>query len=746
MTVHFHRGGASCLAIAGIFIVLCSAPAPAQARAESDAAAIAAGPAAGSREAVINLDEYYSFPISIGAEYEGLTAFSSFASGFGIRDIAAELRVPIPGAPVLQPFVRGGVISFTETGSSGAGKWDHADYYGAIGLSYTRRFARNFEIGLDAYGGLAQSSYPNLVSGGAVGSLDLLGSLGAVISLVPSFNFGVDIRPSVRYLATLGPLTEFDGFSFGLGFRVGYRFGEDPDAPASSIRSLRFGSEKLPPAFAAMQSYYAQNPIGTVKMTNSEGFPITDLEVSFFQPGYMDSPTPVTTIPSLAPGQETEIGVLAAFNQEVFRTEGTTPLAGELIVKYRSRGKPVEQRHSLSYDLYDKTAIVWDDDRKVGAFITPSDSALRNYVSFIRQSLKQQMLPSLNGALQTAAEVYVALSRLGIIYQSDPTSPFTQVQGNALMVDSVNLARDTLKRGTGDCDDLTVLFTSLLETTGIETGFITVPGHIYAAFNTKVSSRDFRDISPDRDLTIALDGELWIPVEITMIGKQGFLDAWHRGAELWKQYDGDAAKRRFTLTGVAQKTFRPVGLREMDLGLQYGRGDALVAPFRQELSSLGESVTGDLADAAKASGDKKDYNYLGIALARFGRNSEAEAAFARALAIDPSFVSARVNQGNVSYIQKDYRKALSSYQAALAALASQGKTQTQMALLALLDISRTYNALHNPAEAQNALAKAQSIDPERARDLGYLAQTGAEGASGARAAEQSDAVPFLSEE
>ncbi len=56
------------------------------------------------------------------------------------------------------------------------------------------------------------------------------------------------------------------------------------------------------------------------------------------------------------------------------------------------------------------------------------------------------------------------------------------------VVDTVHLARETLKSGLGDCSDLTVLYDSMLESLAVETGFITVPGHIYAAINTKVAS------------------------------------------------------------------------------------------------------------------------------------------------------------------------------------------------------------------------------------------------------------------
>jgi hypothetical protein len=183
-----------------------------------------------------------------------------------------------------------------------------------------------------------------------------------------------------------------------------------------------------------------------------------------------------------------------------------------VIVTYSSQGRPAEQRQSVSYDLHDKTALTWDDDRKVAAFITPADSALRNYTSFIRQACKEEVVPGFSKQLQEAMQIYKALEVLGCLYQSDPKSPFTEVQDNPMVVDSISLPRDTLKRITGDCDDLTVLYSSLAETVGIESGFITVQGHIFAAVNTGVSAREYEQVHHERDMTINVDGEMWIPV------------------------------------------------------------------------------------------------------------------------------------------------------------------------------------------------------------------------------------------
>jgi tetratricopeptide (TPR) repeat protein len=710
------------------------------------AAALAAG--AYAQDTNADLNEYYRFPFSVGAGYRDLQALSGFGSGFSVREFGAEFRVPLSFAPTLQPFVRGGTTSWLEAGSAGDGQFDHDEAWAALGVSFSSRFSRNFELGIEAAGGVNQTSFPNLSPGSVVGSPGLLAEAGGRIGFVPFYNMSVDLRPGFRWSRSLGPLDEFDGFSFGLGFAVAWRFGQDPDAPAAAIRALRLESGKLSPVYAAMQSYYSSKPFSSVTLRNEESSELRDLEVSFFQPGYMDAPTPVATIAAVAARSSINVDILAAFNQEVFRTEGTTPLAGELVVKYRARGRPAEQRFPVSYELFDRTAITWDDDRKVGAFITPADSALRNYASYVRSSLKTDTLPQLNDPLQATAQLYAALGRLGIIYQADPSSPFVRAQAGAIAVDSVSIARATLTRGTGDCDDLTVLFASLLESIGIETGFITVPGHIYLAVNTKLPARDYRDLHPDRGMTIVVNDQLWLPVEITLVGKQGFVDAWRRGSELWRLYDADSAKRGFHKTAEAQQLYRPVALRESDLGLQYGSKDELSSAYRAELSRLGDAALGELASTTAKSGNKREWNTLGIAYARFGRIKDAEAAFKAALRLDPAFTSPQVNLGNLAYMQKEYRKALSSWQAAAKSLENQGKGNSTTAQMILVNVSLAYNALSDFAGARSTFEKAAAIDPEKLRDFAYLAGVGA-GSSAAttgRASEQKETVVFLADE
>lgn len=700
----------------------------------------------GAQQRSVDYNQYYRFPLSIGVEYQSLSPFAEYKKDYNIFEVASNILVPLPRLPSIQPYFRLGMMRFDSLDEVDPEKWDHFHLYGALGMGYAHRFTRDFEVGGEFHAGFSEAIFPNVVVGDTLGQPNLLFSLGANISLDPTFNLNIGIHPTVKYLYSLGLLKDFNSLIFGIGFAVNYRFGEDPDSARALLRQLEFGKISLLPVFAAMQSYYTEHPVGKLTLTNTGKDAVTDLKVSFFQAGYMDSPTPCAVVEEMAPEEEIGVDLFAVFNQEVFKTEGTMPLTGEVIVQYRSRGRTGEQRQPVTYDLYDKTAITWDNDQKVGAFITPSDSALRNYVSFIRQSTKEHAKGLYNETVQTATQVFEALNALGCIYQVDPTSPFTTVQQDILQVDSINLPRDTLRRTTGDCDDLTVLYNSLLETQGIATGFITTPGHIFSAFNTRIPSKRYMDIHPERDMTISYEGELWIPVEITLIGRGDFLDAWKTGSAEWLIHENDPDNRGFYTTNMSQQTFRPVGLRETDLGLQYGSTEALVSGYQSLMRRLGDDILRYYRAAVDRSKSARSYNKLGIVYCKFERYREAEQAFRQALSIDNDFLDAKINLGNISFLREDYRDALNIYVQASDILRQKGRENTLLYSDLAINISKAHYALENYDQAKDYFGLASSISSEHAERYAYLSEADGGTSRASESAGEFGAVRFVDQE
>ncbi len=702
------------------------------------------------QETKIDNNQYYRSPLTLGFNYTSFSPLSNYEEGspYSIYDLSASLRYTHTKWTVIQPEIIGGYTNANSQNSIESSTWDNSMTYGMGGIRLAHKFTKSFEIGLGGAFGYGQGVFPNLSDEGSVGTSYWLSQGSLHLGLSPTYNMSIELAPTIRYQqSTDSFFTDMNGFLLGVGGAVRFRFGRDPDSPAAAIKSIRFRDVEIDPLFAAMQSYYIKNSFGSIKLENTEKGEISDVVVSFFQPGYMDAPTIIHEMDYMEGGSSQLVDLKASFNNEIFMTEGITPLTGEIRVSYTYNRRPVEQSYPVSYDLYDKSSIVWDDDRKVAAFITPADSALQNYTSFIRQSCKEEELEQFNKNLQSAIQIFHALGEIGCIYQVDPMQPFASVAGEgSTTIDSVSLPRTTLKKLTGDCDDLTVMYLSLLETLGIETAFITVPGHIYTAFNTNTDARGFGKIHPDRTMTINIDGKLWVPVEITLIGRTNFIDAWKKGADEWNSLEETPDMRMLYRTNDARELFRPVGLREKDLGLQYGSSDFISQAFTRDMGTLTDTILADFYDRAETRGTKQDFNKLGIALAEFNNLTKARSAFSNAIKLDPDYISPLVNLGNLEFINENYGTAIDLLNQAYTILEKKEKASSSAAVIINLNLSKAYYAMEKFDDAGNYFELAKNIDSDKTAEYSYLAAVGS-GSDTARASEvQEDRVIFMDEE
>ncbi|MBN2656864.1 MAG: hypothetical protein JXR86_07370 [Spirochaetales bacterium] len=687
-----------------------------------------------------NLNDFYSYPLSIGVTFQQLTPVGLVERQSNVSDLSLELRYPLPRYRTLFPLLKIGMTTFDsdetadpiildgslDPGASlpdfdGKNSWDHYNFWTALGMGYSRRLSREFEIGGEFLLGIHRSYYDRRAvdSGGEwypFGETGFTAGLNGKITLNPSFNLSVDITPGFLYNRSMGMLYDFDGIYFGLGFAAHFRFGRDPEAAGNEIRALKFDVPEVPPVFAAMQNVYVDRPFTEIIITNSEKVRLEDLSVSFYQSAYMDAPTLCAELDELAPGESVRVPLFAAFNESVFLTQGERPLTGEIRIEYLYKSRPATQNRSLGFTLQDRNSLVWDSDEKVAAFITPRDSGVRNYASFITDRLREHNTDYLPDPLEQAMQIYHALDSMDIDYQSDPASPFAQVQGDRVYIDTVSLPRETLVRGIGDCDDLTVLYNALLESINVSTGFVTVPGHIYAAIDTGLSPREYRKIHPDRDMSLVFSDSLWILIEVTLIGKADFLEAWHTGMQEYNLLEDRPGDRHLYSTRIAQQEYRPVGLQETDLGLQYGDSQVVVEAFVRERDRLGRAILEPIRRQAEARSSSRSWNTFGVTAARLNDYSSAENAFGRAIALDRKNLGAYANLGSLMFLQGDFAGALTAYADALKI--SDGTDPARESSI-LVNMAIAQNTLGRSDAAEQTLGRIREIDPERAEKLSY---------------------------
>ncbi len=180
----------------------------------------------------------------------------------------------------------------------------------------------------------------------------------------------------------------------------------------------------------------------------------------------------------------------------------------------------------------------WAYPEAIGGFLTPGDPALLKIASLIRHAVDDDRI---DYNVQSAAAIAGYLRSMNIAYVPDPVST------GFYSIDRVQYPRETLVRRSGDCDDLAVLYAALCMVMGVPATFIVYADHVLVMINTGVSCRNAFAVSAERNLAVAYNGTLWLPVETTAL-KEGFVAAWKKAASDYRSAIDD--KRDVTVLSL----------------------------------------------------------------------------------------------------------------------------------------------------------------------------------------------------
>ncbi|MEI6874663.1 MAG: hypothetical protein WCL50_05980 [Spirochaetota bacterium] len=387
---------------------------------------------------------------------------------------------------------------------------------GPLGLRFFARggMSWGFENATGADKGIA--------SGVAFSSLE--SGLGLSWALSPALALRLDA--SYRYdLGLLG--------SAGLGLGLAWRLPRAQAASGIGPRLLQFSDLKIGNVYPVFHAWYDENPVGSVTVKNVGTSPASGINFGFLVKQYMDAPKACANIELLKPGESRAVPLFALFNSSILDVTEATKATAEVTAEYRVGTEPASQSATASVAVYDRNAMTWDDDRKAAAFVSGKDPwvlVLSNQVTSIVKPLRN---PGIDKTLQIALAFHEALRVYGLSYVTNPKTPFASIKANPEIVDFLKFPRQTLSYKAGDCSDLSILYASMFESVGVETAFITVPGHILMAVAidtppNQVSSK----LSSWNDLVVR-DGKAWLPIETTM--RDGdFFAAWREAAREWR--------------------------------------------------------------------------------------------------------------------------------------------------------------------------------------------------------------------
>ncbi|HBE02979.1 MAG: hypothetical protein A2096_11460 [Spirochaetes bacterium GWF1_41_5] len=329
---------------------------------------------------------------------------------------------------------------------------------------------------------------------------------------------------SLDYAASYDTMMKFD-HKFSLSYKFGF---------ASSY--VQITDSAIKDVFSSLYKSYQDLSIGHIKLKNNSKKNLI-ANISLYIKNYMDSPTSRQVV--IRADSEQLFPLYAVFNDKVLELDEDMPVQGAVTVDYVYNNKNIKRVENKNFILYEKNAFTWRNKEQIAVFVTPKDPAVSDFTRQIIQLYNGETSGLLPPVFETAMQVFNALGTYGITYVRDPNSAFAQQKTSGDFVDSIQYPSETLKLKTGDCDDSAVLYCSMLESVGIKTALLDVPGHVLMMFNTEVGADNAAGISKDPNDYIIYKDKVWVAVETTMF-KNGFFKAWKEGMLEYRKWKGGA--------------------------------------------------------------------------------------------------------------------------------------------------------------------------------------------------------------
>lgn len=460
--------------------------------------------------------------------------------------------------------------------------------------------------------------------------------------------------------------------------------------------------------FSNSYKQYESDGVGVIRLTNNTDRKMEKIHVSFLLKNFMDFATE-SKVAQLLPGQSEEVPLKAVFNNGILTLTEDSAVQVLIEASYFDNGKRETYSRNATVNVYDKHRLTWDERERFSVFVTPKDEPVLKLARLIVSEYKET-----KDEAQLAAALFDALGVFGLTWIQDPTNPYQITSGKVHTVDYLQFPRETLERKSGDCDDLVALYAAGLESMGIVTRVLEVPGHMLMMFDTGIPADS--DGYTMNNLYAIHEGTLWIPVETTLVGSS-FVKAWEKGSETYYKFrdngltilDIHGAWEKFKPASLPASDWQASGLTRAIIEKNHP-GDVLSV-----LKISSQIQTRRYLDRLKTKPNDLDAHLqIGIILGKIGDRKEAMKYFDKVISLDAKNAAALNNRGNLLMIESKYQEAADAYRAA--AKASPGDA------LILVNLTLAYKRMGQTKNAKSTFLQAKKLDPSVAVQYRALAQ------------------------
>ncbi len=569
---------------------------------------------------------------------------------------------------------------------------------GGVGAGYHLPINDRWGVNMSAQVGGYRASKSDGVLTGLSGGIN--------ISMTYRINPTVSVETGAvanHYVAKPEPLLTDVGASAGLTINL--------TKALSDATNVKMETKEILPVFPVLYSWYKNNSFASVGITNEEDADIENVHISFYQPQYMSQPNLCATKEKLGKGESFDAELTAFFNERMLDLTEKTNTEASVIIEYSYLGQKKKKTISMVVPVYGRNSMSWDDDRRASVFVSSKDPAALLFSKYISSVVRDNIRMGIAPNIQYAMGIFDTLDQFGINYVIDPSSAYSDNVGSS-SIDFLQFPYQTLTYRGGDCDDLSILTCSLFEAVGIKTAFITIPGHIFMAFDSGLTMAEAAQSLMNANNLIDRDGEAWVPLEITLTN-EGFSRAWRTGAREWNQAfkDGTAA---FYAMEDSWKIYDPVSVPGASASFTLPEKEVVARLFQHSMDQwVAREISPVVAkyNAILASHDSVEVrNELGVLYGRYGLFVEADDQFKRARR--KGYKPALLNTANVYFARKQYEIALEWYRKVL----ETDKNND----LAMLGIARCQYELENYDECDAAFDIVRNRNPALAAEYTYL--------------------------
>lgn len=570
---------------------------------------------------------------------------------------------------------------------------------GGAGASYHVPLSDRFNLNAGVNVGAYRATHNQVMTGLTAGM-----NVGISYRLNPVVSIDMDARAS-HYAAGATALLNGISAQPGITINLSEAFGKNTNVKIDASKT------ELKPVFPVLYSWYENNPFGSITIVNEEDSKIQDIKVSFYQPQYMGHPNVCGVRDELEKGESLDVNLTAFFNEHMLELTEKADTMATISIEYTCLGQKRSCEYSMVVPVYGRNNMSWADDRRASVFVSSKDPAAMWFAKYVASITHDNMRNGVPENLQYAMAIFDTLDQFGLNYVIDPSSAFEDNVGTE-SIDFLQFPYQTLMYRGGDCDDISILVCSLFEAVGINTAFITIPGHIFMAFDSGLYKRQAEEQFGSLENFIVHGSEVWVPLEITLTD-EGFNKAWRVGLREWRVAERDGTAAMYKMRDNWQ-IYKPVNVPDAAASFTLPDPEIVAKIFGHSvdqwiLREIEPKIEGYKSLLAKKRSDKIQ-NALGTLYARYGLFVQAEEQFKplRRKGYQPAIL----NTANMYFAKKDYERAEKWYKEVL--------KKDRKNVLAYLGVARCCYELENYDECDMAYLKVRSMDAGLAYEYSYL--------------------------